>query len=229
MQGPSQAWYNVSVFEISPGDTLFDHTDGVAEATNANSELFGTDRLPAALNRDPAAGPKEQPAAVKREIDVFVGDAPQFDDITMMCLHNTGPEKIMRELTIEAELRNLDKVSGFVDEQLEELECPMRAQMQIDVAVEEIFVNIANYAYAPGKGSAAIRMEWEPDTRTVSITFTDRGVPYDPLKKKDPNVRLPVEEREIGGLGIYMVKKSMDEMCYEYRDGQNVLCIRKRI
>ena len=217
-------------FELLPGDTLFVYTDGVTEATNANDELFGTDRLLTALNRDPAAEPREQLAVVKREIDDFVGDAPQFDDITMMCLHYTGPErKNMKELTIEAEIENLDKVIGFVDEQLEALECPMKAQMQIDVAVEEIFVNIASYAYVPGKGSATICVAWEEDPKTVSITFIDRGVPYDPLKKEDPDVSLPAAERAIGGLGIFMVKKSMDEMTYEYRDGQNVLCIRKRL
>ncbi len=217
-------------FELSPGDTLFVYTDGVAEATNANDELFGTDRLLTALNHDPAAEPKRQLAAVKQAIDDFVGDAPQFDDITMLCLHYTGPEKKnMRELTIEAELVNLDKVLGFVDEQLEELECPMKVQMQIDVAVEEIFVNIASYAYVPGKGSATVCVEWEPDPKTVSITFFDRGIPYDPLKKEDPDVTLPAEAREIGGLGIYMVKKSMDEVSYEYRDGQNILCLRKRL
>ena len=217
-------------FELSPGDTLFVYTDGVTEATNENNELFGTDRLLAALNCDLAAEPKEQLAVVKQEIDDFVGRAPQFDDITMMCLHYMGPEKKnMRELTIEAELENLDKVIAFVDEQLEELECPMKVQMQIDVAVEEIFVNIANYAYVPGKGSATICVSWEEDPKTVSITFIDRGMPYDPLKKEDPDISLPAEERAIGGLGIYMVKKSMDEMNYEYRDEQNVLCIRKRL
>ena len=135
----------------------------------------------------------------------------------------------MKEITLDATLDNLDEVLAFVDGCLEEAECPMKAQMQIDVAVEEIFVNIASYAYVPGKGSATICMEWEDDPKTVSITFIDRGVPYDPLKKEDPDVSLPAAERAIGGLGIFMVKKSMDEMTYEYRDGQNVLCIRKRL
>ena len=217
-------------FELNPGDTLFVYTDGVTEATNANNVLFGTDRLLAALNCDLEAEPKEQLAVVKREIDEFVGDAPQFDDITMMCLHYEGPEKKnMKELTIEAEVDNLNEVLAFVDEQLEQLNCAMKVQMQIDVAVEEIFVNIANYAYVPGKGSATICVEWETEPRTVSITFADRGMPYDPLQKEDPDISLSAEDREIGGLGIYMVKKSMDEVTYEYRDGQNILRIRKQL
>ena len=105
----------------------------------------------------------------------------------------------------------------------------MKAQMQIDVAVEELFVNIASYAYQPGVGSATVRLETEQEPLTVAITFIDRGVPYDPLAKADPDVTLSAEEREIGGLGIYMVKKSMDGMAYQYKDGQNILTIRKKL
>ena len=135
----------------------------------------------------------------------------------------------MREITIEAKLENLDEVLGFVDGQLEELECPMKAQMQIDVAVEEMFVNIASYAYAPGVGSAVVRFESSQDPTSVTITFIDSGVPYDPVQKDDPDVTLSAEERGIGGLGIYMAKKAMDDMKYVYRDGQNILSISKSI
>lgn len=133
----------------------------------------------------------------------------------------------MRELTIEAKVENLDEVLGFIDGLLEEIDFPMKKQMQIDIAVEEIFVNIASYAYSPGVGSATIRFETDPTA--VTITFIDSGVPYDPLEKEDPDVTLSAEERGIGGLGIYMVKKSMDDMSYVYRDGQNILTIRKTI
>ena len=217
-------------FELHPGDTFFVYTDGVVEATNARDEMFNTDRMLAALNRDPAAGPQALLQNVKDAIDDFVGVAPQFDDITMMCVHYSGPEaKKMKELTIEARVENLNEVLAFVDGQLEEMECPMKVQIQIDVAVEEIFVNIASYAYAPGSGSATIRTEMEEDSGNVVITFVDSGVPYDPLAKDDPDVSLPAEKRQIGGLGIYMVKKSMDNMLYAFRDGQNILTIKKKI
>ena len=135
----------------------------------------------------------------------------------------------MKELTLAATVENLARVLEFVDEELEACGCPPRAGMQIDVAVEELFVNIARYAYQPGTGEATIRFERreDPSRAEVEITFLDRGVPYDPLAKADPDVSLPAEEREIGGLGIYMVKKSMDDVAYAYRDGQNVLTIRK--
>lgn len=135
----------------------------------------------------------------------------------------------MSEITIEAKIENLDEVLGFVDGQLEELECPMKAQMQIDVAVEEIFVNIASYAYAPGVGNALVRFDSSQDPASVTITFIDSGIPYDPVRKDDPDVTLSAEERGIGGLGIYMAKKAMDDMKYVYRDGQNILSISKSI
>ena len=134
----------------------------------------------------------------------------------------------MTELIVEAKLDNLAQVLQFVDSRLEEEDCPIGVQM-IDVAVEELFVNIASYAYAPGSGSATVRMEVEEDPKTVVITFVDHGVPYDPLAKEDPDVTLSINDREIGGLGIFMVKKSMDDMIYAYENGQNVLTIRKRI
>ena len=135
----------------------------------------------------------------------------------------------MTELIVEAKLDNLAQVLQFVDSRLEEEDCPIGVQMKIDVAVEELFVNIASYAYAPGSGSATVRMEVEEDPKTVVITFVDCGVPYDPLAKEDPDVTLSINDREIGSLGIFMVKKSMDDMIYAYENGQNVLTIRKRI
>lgn len=135
----------------------------------------------------------------------------------------------MAELTLKASVGNLDQVLAFVDAELEKLDCSIKAQMQIDVAVEELFVNIASYAYVPGEGDATIRVETIPETHEVAITFLDSGVPYDPLAKPDPDVTLSAEERQIGGLGIFMVKKSMDDMKYEYRDGQNILMIVKKV
>jgi len=133
----------------------------------------------------------------------------------------------MKELIIDAATDNLDAVMGFITEQLEAVDCPMKAQMQIEVAVEELFVNIAHYAYAPDTGSATIRTEITADT--AEITFIDSGVQYDPLAKPDPDVSLPASERQIGGLGIFMVKKSMDDIRYEYADGKNVLTIVKKL
>ena len=135
----------------------------------------------------------------------------------------------MKELTVEAKTTNIEAVTDFVNEQLEALDCPMKAQMQIDIAIDELFGNIAHYAYNPEIGKATVRVEVTEDPLAVVITFIDNGVPYDPLAKADPDTTLSAEEREIGGLGIYMVKKSMDDITYEYKDGQNILTIKKKI
>ena len=135
----------------------------------------------------------------------------------------------MKELTTEATLENIGKVTDFVNEQLETVNCPMKAQMQIDIAIDELFGNIANYAYHPEVGSATVRVEVTESPLAVIITFIDNGVPYDPLAKEDPDTTLSAEERKIGGLGIFMVKKSMDHISYEYKNGQNILRIKKNL
>ena len=135
----------------------------------------------------------------------------------------------MKELTTTATIENIETVTDFVNEQLEALSCPMKAMMQIDIAIDELFGNIAHYAYHPEVGSATVRVEVTEDPLAVIITFIDNGVPYDPLAAEDPDITLSAEERTVGGLGIYMVKKSMDEISYEYKDGQNILTIKKSL
>ncbi len=140
-----------------------------------------------------------------------------------------GDEPGKNDLELEAVDENLEKVQAFVEERLEAAGCPMKAQMQIGVAVEEIFVNIAHYAYAPDKGNATVRVEVSEDPVTVTITFIDQGVPYDPLAQNDPDVTLPAEQRDIGGLGIFLTKQLMDDVNYEYRDGKNILTLKKNL
>ena len=134
----------------------------------------------------------------------------------------------MKELTVDATVENIATVTEFVNAQLEQSGCPPKIQMQIDIAIDELFGNIAHYAYDPDVGPATVRVEVDEEP-CVIITFIDNGVPYDPLGKEDPDITLSAEERGFGGLGVYMVKKSMDDISYEYRDGQNILRIKKRI
>lgn len=135
----------------------------------------------------------------------------------------------MKELTIAATVENIGTVTDFVNEQLEALDCPVKAQMQIDIAIDELFGNIAHYAYHPEVGNATVRVEVTGEPLAVIITFIDGGVPYDPLKAAEPDITLSAQERQLGGLGIYMVKKSMDEITYEYKDGKNILSIKKKL
>ncbi len=134
-----------------------------------------------------------------------------------------------KEITVNATLDNLGKVTEFVNGELEKLNCPLKAQMQIDVAIDELFANIANYAYNPEVGEATVSVRTEEDPLAVVITFKDNGKPYDPLSNAEPDVNASVEDRKIGGLGIFIVKKTMDDIVYEYKDGQNILKIKKNM
>ena len=131
----------------------------------------------------------------------------------------------MKELKVEAKDENLSEVLGFLDGELEAIDCPLKIQMQLDVAVEELYVNIAHYAYAPETGKAIIGIETGLDPARITIVFKDCGKPFDPTAKADPDITLSAQERQIGGLGIYMAKKAVDEMKYEYVDGQNILTL----
>ena len=133
----------------------------------------------------------------------------------------------MKEQTIKAVIDNLNEALAFIDDYLDEAGFPMKKKMQVDLAVEELFVNIASYAYAPGTGDVTIRLELDDDKTKAFMTFIDSGVPYDPLAKEDPDITLSSEERQIGGLGIFLIKKYMDDVIYKFEDGCNKLTLVK--
>ncbi len=137
--------------------------------------------------------------------------------------------KSTTEIELDAEVANLPAVLEFIESRLEALGCPPKTQMHIAVAAEEIFVNIASYAYSPRSGSATVRMEISENPSEVSLTFIDGGAPFDPTEKAPPDMSLPVEDRDVGGLGVYMTKKFMDEVSYEYKDGKNILTLKKML
>lgn len=154
--------------------------------------------------------------------------------MTLPLLHGKwGIQKTMSEkkftIKLDALTENLPKVLEFVDGILEEAGCSMKAQMQIDISVEEIFVNIANYAYNPETGEAEVSVELGEDDAEVTVVLKDSGMPYNPLEKEDPDITLSAEERGIGGLGIFMTKKAMDDVIYEHKDGFNILKLKKKI
>ncbi|MBO4449484.1 MAG: ATP-binding protein [Clostridiales bacterium] len=143
---------------------------------------------------------------------------------------NRSPEtSSMKETTMDAKKSNLDNALAFIHEYLEEFGCLDKTLMQLDLAVEEIFVNIAQYSYGSKSGPVTIRISHSEDHSQVTITFTDSGLPYDPLAREDPDVTLPVEERQIGGLGIFLIKKYMDDVRYRFADGKNNLTIVKNL
>ena len=133
----------------------------------------------------------------------------------------------MAEITVATDLDSLNDVLAFVDGEMERAGCSMKLMTQVDMAVEEIFVNIARYAYHPEAGEASVRCEAGGDPFQIVVGFADRGRPFNPLDREDPDVTLDAEARQLGGLGILMAKKLMDEIQYEYRDGKNILTLRK--
>ena len=133
----------------------------------------------------------------------------------------------MEKITVEAILDNLQTVVDFATEKLEARDCSMKAIMQTELVIEEIFVNIASYAYHPEIGPATFCMEFEENPNAMLMTFIDSGKPYNPLEQETPDTTLSIEERDVGGLGIFLVKKNVDEIAYEYTDGKNILRMKK--
>ncbi len=226
--GMDMVKYHNYEIQMEKGDAIFVYTDGAPEAANTEGEMFGTERIGTALNSNPERSMEELLKDVKESVNVFSEGTEQFDDITMLGLRYHG-DTHMHEMTTEALLENIPAVTEFVDKKLEEISCPLKIITQINIAVDEIFSNIARYAYKPDSGPATIRVEAEQDPPAAVITFIDKGRPYDPLSNGDPDVSLPAEEREVGGLGIFLVRKMMDEVTYEYKDGKNILRIRQYI
>lgn len=227
LAGMENMKYRAGSITLGAGDKIFQYTDGVTEATSSENELYGMDRLKNALNSVKNAAPAEILGAVKADIDKFVSGAPQFDDITMLCLEYKAKMGERCVITVPAAAESIDKITEFINAELEKLDCPKKTQKQIDIAADEIFSNIAHYAYESKDGSAEIRLEKSDNPKAVTLTFTDSGIPYNPLEKPDPDVTLSADEREIGGLGIYIVKKTMDEVKYERKDGKNILSVTK--
>lgn len=130
---------------------------------------------------------------------------------------------------MKAERENIPEVIDFIDRELDELGCSEKTKAQINIAIDELYGNIASYAYGEENGEVTVIIEGDSTPGAVSISFQDEGKPFNPLESREPDTKLPARERKIGGLGIFMVKKSMDDVRYEYRDGKNILTIRKTL
>jgi len=209
---------------LEPGDTLFFFTDGVSEAMDSEGKFFGEQRLATALNANSSLQPKELLLAIKHEIDAFANGTEQSDDITMLALKINTTENATKELEIAAIPENINAVINFVNTELQRHGCLPTLQGEIDIAVEEIFINIASYAYAPVTGNVIISLSIAD---TTVVRFEDSGKPYNPLEQADPDLELMPLQREIGGLGVFLVKKLMDKTEYSRVDNKNILVITK--
>ena len=261
--------YKQQSYDLGAGDTLFLYTDGVTEATDSNNELFNNDRLIEALKKSGDMKTADICSFVKNEIDNFVKEAPQFDDITMLAVKYNGSDEPVwerYEKTIDVmgsnkgELKsfvediltpmdgakkmqmqdaweryekivdvipeNQDILTAFVEGILAPMEGSMKSQMQINIAIDEIYSNIVKFS---GATEVTLIVEIRKATLSARLTFIDNGKPYDPIKQADPDITLPAEEREVGGLGIFIVKKTMDSVCYRRNGDKNELAITKTL
>jgi len=214
---------------LEPGDLLYLYTDGVTEAMNPARDLYSEERLIAALNKYADYKPRDLLYAIKGEIDTFSGDAEQADDITMLALRINDPAKTaveypMKELKVVARKENLAEVLDFVNEELEQNNCPDNIRNEIDIVVEEIFLNIANYAFTPAIGNVAVFISAKGK---INIRFEDTGKPYNPIEQKDPDLKKAPADREPGGLGVFLVKNLVDAIEYSRVDNKNILEITK--
>ena len=223
--------YRANELQFEDGDRIFLYTDGVTEATDINNKLYGEERLLNFMSKNSTLDGATLLPSLKSDIDKFVGEAPQFDDITMLVFDykkKKGGVSMVNKL-FPAKIEALDNVIGFVEETLEGFECSMKNSMAICVAIEEVFVNVAHYAYGEGEGDVSFDIAFDLNTKEVTFVMKDKGIPFDPLKKADPDITLSAEERDIGGLGIFITKKTMDKVEYAYENGENVLTMVKKI
>ena len=231
LAGMDTTRYRQSEMVLNPGDRIFLYTDGVTEATDSSQQLYGEDRLESLLNRCQADTAEEMLADLKNDIDSFVCEAPQFDDITMLMLDfkKRKAGEGMTERLFPADDSALNDVLAFAEEELEKAECPPKAMMQLTVAIEEVFVNVAHYAYPDEEGQVSFGIAFDSESRSITFRIADKGIAFNPLEKPDPDITLSAEEREIGGLGIFICKKTMDEIGYARENGENILTMTKKL
>jgi sigma-B regulation protein RsbU (phosphoserine phosphatase) len=234
------AKYRENEIILEKKDILYLYTDGVTEAMNKDHKLFGEDRLIAAANKYKELRPKELLHAIKREVDIFADGAEQIDDITMLSLLINNDQSDVnekstesKELTVKANKDNLDKIKDFINEELKQNGYSPGLINEIILAVEEIFINIASYAYCGTEAetedcqaAGIVSVSISAVDKTI-IRFEDNGHSFNPIEQPSPNLNTPITEREIGGLGIFIVKKIMDNIEYFRKDNKNILIMTK--
>lgn len=226
--------YTEGTLDLGRVESLFFYTDGVTEAENRQGEQFGDEGLKAALNRLEG---REDPEAVVDELLLdlrrYADGAEQSDDITMLSIWtgNAGRKCAGEALekTVPARMEYMDSLIGEVDRFLADQGCDGNLSSKLEIALEEIFTNVASYAYEKEGGELSLNCFVERGTGCLVLQFRDRGKPFNPMDRPDPDLELPLEQRPVGGLGIYMVKQFVDEVEYEYQDGFNILTLKKDI
>ena len=219
--------YTKHELKLEPGDRLFLYTDGVTEATNINKELYGNDRLQNYLNNNVSKSLTDTINGLKKDIDNFVGKEKQFDDITMLELLFKEYKTKENSKEFNANTKELNNVISYLDDYLNENNISKKIVNQLELVIEELFVNICNYAYEGKSGYFKITLE--NNDNKIIITLEDEGIKFNPLEKEEPDTTLSIEERNVGGLGILLAKKNLDNIKYRREDNKNILILEKII
>lgn len=220
--------YRLNEIKLERGSRLFLYTDGVTEATNKFDELYQESRLKDYLNNNKNLKSEMLLSFLKQNIDDFADGAQQFDDITML-IFDYKCDKIVIEEEFIANDNELHKVLAMFENNLSECNCNAKDIIAICVAIEEIFINVCHYAYSDSIGICNIKLSIDKSSRLMNIEISDSGKKFNPLLRDDPDITLSAEERKIGGLGIFIVKKTMDEVSYKYENNKNILMLKKII
>ena len=219
--------YSDYTFKLDPGDRLFVYTDGVPEASNPDENMFGTERMLNVLNKYSKMDSHYILSSLLESINDFCQNAPQFDDITMLSLSFLGKENAKKKLVVDASTSNLDAAMEFINETLNANKCSTKCLNQIDIAFEELYINISRYAYAPLSGKCTISIKIINNRAVISLE--DTGKEFDPTSLREPDTTLSATERPIGGLGIHLVRKTMDAFTYTRVGNKNITTIEKEI
>ena len=211
--------YSSRTLNLNDGDTLFLYTDGLTEAENAQKELLGEQKALDAANQFGNKSTVEQINDMLTAVKLFAGEAEQSDDLTMLAiryLHNGN------RLVMENNVSELNKLEPFLNNYFEQEDLDISLLPQISLALEEALANVIMYAYPEGQ-TGTVELSVETKDRMMHTTIKDSGIPFNPLQQKEANLDVSLEERQIGGLGIHLIKEIMSKVEYEYVDGSNVL------
>jgi sigma-B regulation protein RsbU (phosphoserine phosphatase) len=215
---------NISETYLKSGDTVFIYTDGITEAANKSEELYGEERLFNSINSSEGDSVRSILESVKTDVKNFAQDVAQSDDMTMLIFKYCGNNNFTQKYSGTASKQNYAKFNAWLENTCINNNLDDELKMKLHLIAEELYTNIFSYAYEDNQGDIEVILSKE--NNMINYTFIDRGVKYNPLERPDPDVTLPPESREQGGLGIFIVKSSVNEINYEYKDGQNILSMK---
>ena len=219
LAGMNGIQYRKNELQLRPGDAIFLYTDGVTEAQDPGKHFFGTARLLESLNVARGKAAEDICGNVLADVSAFAGESDQFDDITVLSVKFNGKAQ-PSTLRLVPDMNAIGQTADFLERELQALDAPVKVSRKMKIALDEIYSNIVKYS-----GADRVEIQCGAENGVLMLRFRDNGIPYDPLEAEMPDISLPVQERDVGGVGIFMVRRMMDGMEYMYKDGCNILTL----